>query len=45
MDGGRKVQEPGLKKILEVKVRYANNKVDMKPVYRAVGCDKLLNKK
>ena len=21
-----------------------NNKVDMKPVYRAVGCDKLLNK-
>lgn len=26
----------GLKKVREVKVRYANNKVEMKPVYRAV---------
>jgi hypothetical protein len=30
------VQALGLKKVQEVKVRYANNKVEMKPVYRAV---------
>jgi clan AA aspartic protease len=30
------VQALGLKKVREVKVRYANNKVEMKPVYRAV---------
>ena len=30
------VRELGLKKVREVKARYANNKVEMKPVYRAV---------
>ena len=30
------VDKLGLRKIGEVKVRYANNKVEMKPVYRAV---------
>lgn len=30
------VNELGLRKVREVKVRYASNKVEMKPVYRAV---------
>jgi clan AA aspartic protease len=30
------VNKLGLRKVCEVKVRYANNKVEMKPVYRAV---------
>ena len=30
------VNKLGLRKVREVKVRYANNKVEMKPVYRAV---------
>jgi predicted aspartyl protease len=30
------VRELELKKVREVKVRYAHNKVEMKPVYRAV---------
>lgn len=30
------VNKLGLKKVREVKVRYANNTVEMKPVYRAV---------
>ena len=30
------VDRLGLRKIGEIKVRYANNKVEMKPVYRAV---------
>jgi len=30
------VHKLGLRKVHEVKVRYANNKVEMKPVYRAV---------
>ena len=30
------VRELGLRKVREVKVRYADNKVEMKPVYRAV---------
>ena len=30
------VRELGLRKVREVKVRYANNKVEMKPLYRAV---------
>jgi clan AA aspartic protease len=30
------VNELGLRKVRDVKVRYANNKIEMKPVYRAV---------